>query len=115
MKNRLLQIIIIIIGVILIIKLWGDIRRLLEASNQIKLAQQKVEDLEKEKNELEEKKKYYQSEEFIEEEARNKLNMAKPGETIVILPQNLDDLMDQGKEETSPAIPNWKRWLKLFF
>lgn len=115
MKNRVLQIIIISIGIILIVKLWGDIRRLLGSSNQVKLVQQGVEELEKENRQLQEKKKYYQSEEFIEEEARNKLNMAKPGETIVILPQNFEDLINKDKNESSSALPNWKKWLELFF
>jgi cell division protein FtsB len=115
MKKRLFQLISIIIGIGLIIKLSGDILRLLKAGQQVKLAEKRVLELEKEKEKLFEKRQYYQSPEFIEEEARNKLNMARPGETIVILPPNLEEILGKQKQDSSPSLPNWKRWWKLFF
>jgi cell division protein FtsB len=115
MKKRLFQAIFIIGGVGLIIKLSGDILRSLKAGQQVKLAEERVFKLEKEKEKLSEKRQYYQSQDFLEEEARNKLNMAKPGETIVILPPNLEEILGKQKQNSSPEIPNWKRWWKLFF
>lgn len=50
------------------------------------------------------------SPEFIENEARNKLFLVKPGEQGVIIPQNLEI-----KEESSlVAEPNWQKWINLF-
>ena len=77
--------------------------------------EEKVLRLEEKKKELSEKYQYYQTPEFIEEEARNKLNMAKPGETIVILPPNLEELLSRSKTQAEPLIPNWKKWWNLFF
>lgn len=114
-RKRIIQVVIIIIGLILIIKLLGDIFRLLKAGEQVRLAGEKVYQLEKEKKELQGKHQYYQSEEFIEEEARNKLNMARPGETIVILPSNLGELVGKSRPSPSGNIPNWQKWLKLFW
>jgi cell division protein FtsB len=51
------------------------------------------------------------SSEEIEKTIRNKLNLAKPNEVVVILPH----------PTSVPAIisptpaPNWKQWLNLFF
>ncbi|MGB9706966.1 MAG: FtsB family cell division protein [Microgenomates group bacterium] len=115
MKKRLVQTIFIIIGVALIIKLSGDILRLLKAGDQVRLAEKRVLELERKKEKLSEERQYYQSKEFIEEEARNKLNMAKPGETIVILPPNIGNLVSRPQPELNPQLPNWKKWWKLFF
>ena len=115
MRKRLFQAISIVIGVGLIIKLSGDILRLLKAGQKVKLAEERVFELEKEKEKLSEKRQYYQSQDFVEEEARNKLNMAKPGETIVILPPNLEEILGKQKQSSSPFLPNWKKWWKLFF
>jgi len=119
LKNKLAQGLITIVGVLLIVSLIRGIRRLLRASGEIKLAEEKVQELEKENQQLVEKKKYYQSPEFIEEQARDKLNMAKPGETIVILPPNLEEILGKTKKETPAQSAswrtNWQRWWKLFF
>ncbi len=114
-KNRTVQTIIIVGGIFLIFNLFRDILRLIRASEQIKLAEKKVEELEKETEELRHKREYYKSKDFIEEQARNKLNMAKPGEIIVILPPNIEEVLGQGKEFSPPQLPNWKKWWQLFF
>lgn len=114
MRKTGLQIAIIFVGIILIIKLCGDILRLRRAADQIEIAEKRVEQLEDEKRELLKKKEYYQSEEFIEQEARNKLNMARPGETIVVLPQTGGKSSEFGEKKTE-ELQNWQKWWKLFF
>ena len=117
MRRKVITFIILIIGVSLIVNLSRDVARLLGAGEQVGKAQRKVEELEKEHQELVMKEEYFQSPEFIEEEARNKLSMAREEETIVILPPNVEDLVGFLEEETNEEeqLPNWKRWWKLFF
>ena len=114
-NNRIIKIIIVIIGIGLIISLSRNIYRLLQAGNQVKLTEQNLEELEKEHQELQEQRDYYQSEEFIEEEARNKLNMSKPGETVVILPPNISGSSGETASSEISEIPNWRKWFNLFF
>jgi cell division protein FtsB len=114
MRNSLVKLAVVIIGIGLIVSLSRNIYRLLKAGDQVKLAQEKLEKLEKENQELLEKKKYYESEEFIEQEARNRLNLGKPGETVVILPPNVGQT-ETNLPEKPPELPNWQKWLKLFF
>lgn len=117
MKKRLVSLVILILGIGLIINLSRDILRLLRAGDQIRLAETRIEELEREREELGELREYYQSEEFIEEEARNKLNMAREGETVVILPPNVRELVGRKGSEVSQQeqLPNWKKWWELFF
>lgn len=71
-------------------------------------------DLEKAKKENERLKRqlvFVQGREFIENEARNKLFMVKPGESGVIIPT---DLIQKKEEKKKPEAPNWQKWINLF-
>jgi hypothetical protein len=74
--------------------------------------------LEKEQTEL--KNEYSDSftQSFIEKEARNKLGLVKPGETIVYLDKDASASAKQEKlekEEKMVEIPPFQQWLRLFF
>ncbi len=114
-EKRFIQTVIVVIGIGLIISLSRNIYRLLKADDQIELAQEHLEELEREHQELVQKREYYQSEEFVEKEARNKLNMSKPDEIVVILPPNLGQTEERKEFNSTVKTPNWQRWLKLFF
>jgi len=114
LKHKWVQILIIIVGVGLIVSLSRDILRLLKSAQQLKLAQQRMEQFEKESENLAKKKEYYQSGAFVEEEARNKLNMAKEGEAIVILPPNIKEVLGEKESFNVKPLPNWRQWLNLF-
>ena len=53
------------------------------------------------------------SSEFIEKEARDKLFLVKPKEQKVLLPQDLSLQTEDKKNQNQ--IPNWRKWLELFF
>ena len=56
---------------------------------------------------------YAQTQQFVDEEARNKLFMTKPGEQQVFISP---DLLSNGKQtRVQKQIPNWQQWLKLFY
>lgn len=114
LQHKWVQILIILVGISLIVNLSRDILRLLRSADELRLAAQKVEKLQKESEGLAQKKEYYQSESFIEEEARNKLNMAKVGETVVILPPNLEEVIGKKENQLTKPLSNWYQWLNLF-
>lgn len=61
---------------------------------------------------LKERLKYVQTDDFVEEEARNKLNLARENEYIVVVPE-----AHSKKNPSQNAVnydPNWKKWLDLF-
>jgi len=69
-------------------------------------------ELQKRESELQKKLEFAGSPEFIEAEARTKLNMARPGETIILMNQEKGNLE---KEENTTNIANWKIWWRLFY
>ncbi|MCL5113916.1 MAG: septum formation initiator family protein [Patescibacteria group bacterium] len=107
-------IIIIIISIFIINSLARSIYDLWKKQDLIVRAKQ---DLDKEKEENQKLKSQLSvvgNEQFIEEEARNKLFLAKPGEQEVIIPQELLDANKSAKQNKDNA-PNWKKWWSLFF
>ena len=72
---------------------------------------QLVQEEQKSKN-LQAQYKYSQTQQFIEEQAHDKLFLEKPGEQEVLFSQAPEGL-DASKK--SANIPNWQQWLNLFF
>ena len=114
LNKKPIRILIIIIGIALIVSLSRSILKMFKAKDELRLAEQKIEELKKEAASLTEKKEFYQSEEFIEQEARNKLNMVKEGETVVVLPPNLKEILGEKENQPQVSLPNWRQWLNLF-
>jgi len=54
---------------------------------------------------------YVQTSKFVEEEARNKLFLVKPGEQQVLIPNKASE---SSKIQTKQS-PNWQQWFNLFF
>ncbi len=53
---------------------------------------------------------------FIEQQARDKLGLVKPGETIVIISEDkIRQILGASASAVTVRLPNWQGWLKLFF
>ena len=113
MKKTLCQLAILGFGFYLEIALSRELFSLVKKGERTKQMEQKATELETKKKELTERLEYVKSEEFVEKEAREKLNMAKEDEVIVVLPEKLE-LRGQ-ESEIDEDLPNWRQWLRLFF
>ena len=120
MKRRLYQLAIIIIGLFII---YGSSRNILELWQQkqrVWKIQKEVKDLEIKETELKKKLEYYNSDEYVEKIAREKLLLQKAGETVILLPQgeNQDqssNMKSQVEEENKPTEPSiWQKLIELF-
>jgi len=118
--NKISAFFVLLISFILIINLGRDIWRLIKAEERLIQAEEKLEQVKQDNKELEEVKEHYQSDAFLEKQIRNKLQMAKPGEKIIILPEAITQeeissfsgqLVD-AQERREAA--NWEKWLGLF-
>lgn len=117
MKNRLVTAILLLFGLYLIVSFSRDILDLYQKSKEIGKEQLKLEELQIKNEELKKQLEYVKSAEFLEKETREKLGLAKEGEAVVILPENVEELIsgNQSQISANQQIPNWKKWWRLFF
>jgi len=110
--KKILYIATVIILLVLINNLVHSIYDLWHKQDLLTSSEKRLE-LDKEKNvKLKAELSYVQSQAFIEEQARDKLFMSKPGEQDVLIPQNL---IQPDKVASKPDTrPNWQKWMDLF-
>ncbi|MEK7164316.1 MAG: septum formation initiator family protein [Patescibacteria group bacterium] len=94
---------------------------------EISHLENEINKLEKDKNDLNDLLSYVQTDAFVEQEAREKLNLAKAGESLVLLPES--DATPEGEAQTeNSATPlaaanqdasakksNLAKWWQYFF
>jgi len=81
----------------------------------VTLAQKELERQKQENQKLKSQLSYVQSQEFIEEQARNKLFLIKPGEQEVLISEDLIKGASTPSARTKKDDPNWRKWWSLFF
>lgn len=89
------------------LSLFSDIRRNYKFGK-------KINDFKKENEELFRIKETFNSQEFLEDEARRKLNMVKEGESVIIVAESNEPFLNELKVQTK-TMSNLKLWLKYFF
>ncbi|PIZ99750.1 MAG: hypothetical protein COX77_00730 [Candidatus Komeilibacteria bacterium CG_4_10_14_0_2_um_filter_37_10] len=129
MKNNLFyklfnsKVIIYLLAIIIILFIAvaiKDIYRQRDLRGNLKNINQQLADLAQEKNDLANLLNYVQSNDFVEEEARTKLNMRKPGEKVIIISNTaqVKELLPTPLTVIDPSEQdgkNWQRWLDYFF
>lgn len=110
-----------LVYIIIVISLWISVYssylKLKKSTDVIKKEQEKVEALKTEGKNLDEELTKVQSGDYIEQQLRDKLQLAKEGEIVIILPdpEVVKKFAPQiEKEEEVILDPNWKKWIKLF-
>lgn len=107
---------IILLGALIGYKLLIQITEALKSGERLSAQAEAVYKLEIKNKELKNKLKQIQSPEFIEEQARNKLGLSKPGETIFIIPeQKIREILGASASANLIRLPNWLGWWKVFF
>lgn len=102
---------LLIVGYNLIIQ----IKEAMKSGERLSESADVVYKLEAKNKALKEKLAQVQSQAFIEEEVRNKLGLAKKGETIVVIPEDKLKLVLGTSASAQIRLPNWLGWLKVFF
>lgn len=116
MKKKALIAIIILTSVFIAYNLLNQIFNALKSEERLSDAAQSLYNLEVKNKQLKQKLEEISSKEFIEEQARNKLNLGRKGETVVIIPdQKLKQVMGASNSAQEVRLPNWLGWLRLFW
>lgn len=116
----------VLLVIVCIFFLAGLIRifiKVSEGKKRLETVKDEVAQIIKQKEDLEKEVENRQSPFYLEREARNRLNLVKPGERIVILPNRVKpDGTTEGsvssggaKEANKPSEPNWVKWKRLLF
>lgn len=105
--------VIVIIG----ISLTKEIIRKIEVNRQIATLEQEIQSIEDQNAELSELVQYFNSSSFQEKEARSKLGLQGEGESVVIVPQELDVQATAEADQTATALneSNVSKWKRYFF
>ena len=113
-----LNYILLFLAFLFIVSLIRNILRINQANKEILEAEERVDEAIAENNELKAKVEKLRSSEFQEAQLRDKLDLAKEGEIVVVLPDEeiLRKLAPKRiEEENILPDPTWRRWLKLFY
>lgn len=100
------------VGLYLIISLTSSIVNLWKRQEEVTIARNELEKLQKENKDLKTQFAYTQGREFVERQAREKLGLVLEGEKQVIIDEGLLKATESAK--LKDQRPNWLRWWELF-
>ena len=114
-RNPLFRFILAIISLMVCVGLLRSIVSHLRRNDVVEEHRQSLVKEEERNRELKDRLKEATSPAFIEKQAREKLGLAKPGDTIVLM--NTGAVVDAKSKHEAAAVgtSNWKRWWQLFF
>ena len=106
----------ILIVIVIAYNLISQIADALKSGERLSKEAEEVYQLEGKNRQLKKKLSEIKSPLFIEEQARNKLNLGKKGETVVIIPEEkIKQVLGATPSAQVARLPNWLGWLKVFF
>jgi cell division protein FtsB len=99
---------------------WGQMERHKRITKEVEALEEKAKYIAEENQTLEERISYFSTREFREQEARQKLGLKKPDETVVAIKEEgrLETSESKDFKQTKPRennIPNYQKWWSLFF
>ena len=105
-----------LLGVVLLLIMIFTAKVLIEKyriDKEISKLQAQIEKIKKNNEQLTSLVKYYNSPSYQEQQAREKLNLKKDGESVVALPQQ--DTRDASQQVQDQKQSNFKQWFDYFF
>lgn len=108
--------VIILVVIVVIYSLFNQIIATLNVSGRLNKVADSLSKAEIKNRELKNRLSQIKSPQFVEEVARNKLGLAKPGETVVIIPdEKIKEILGASDSAKEARLPNWLGWLRVFF
>lgn len=111
---------IIVVGILVILifsfNIISQILSTLRSGDRLQQASDELYKLEVKNKELKKKLIQVKSPDFIETQARDKLGLARSGETVVVIPDGkLKQVLSASIKQEEIKLPNWMGWLKVFW
>lgn len=116
MRRKFYQLAVIVVSLLIINGLSRNFLELWKQKKRVERVEQDVAALEQKEVELKGELRYYQSDEYVEKIAREKLLLGKEGETVLLLPTEFPAQSLIIDNESLDIVPFWKKWMnKLGF
>ncbi|PIR96979.1 MAG: hypothetical protein COT91_03815 [Candidatus Doudnabacteria bacterium CG10_big_fil_rev_8_21_14_0_10_41_10] len=118
LKSKPFLFLLVVILVIFTYFFAREAKRQYRIAVEIHALEEEIGELETANRELSDLIAYFQTEGFQEKELRRKLNLQKPGEHTVVLPQSQVTQESNAGENLAVATneeKNWKKWWNYFF
>jgi len=116
--SSILATVLFVLAFFLSVSLFRNLLRVRQVNNSLSQSKVILSQLEQENAKLERQLESIKTDAYSEKEARDKLNLAKEGEIVLVLPEEdvLRSLSPRRREEKEHTLPdpNWKKWLNLF-
>ncbi len=112
-RFSLLKPLIWVIELIVIISLVGSIISIAKKKDVVGEQAAALKRIDAENARLKSQLSQAQSTVFVENEARDKLGLVKPGEVVVMIGRQVSTASDSLNPQT--ALPRWQQWWQLFF
>ena len=103
--------------IVSVFAIWWFGRPLAEMARRVEridVLRAEVEELAVQKEELAGQVAYYRSDTYVEQEARDRLNLSREGERVVIVPDTLMPVSEEVLGVMDEHRPPWKQWRDLF-
>ncbi|MCX6763514.1 MAG: septum formation initiator family protein [Candidatus Moranbacteria bacterium] len=119
--------IIFLIGVVALIyvsvSLSREFQKKRQIQEEIRKLQEEAQKISRENSAIQEKIAYLESHDYQEKEAKDKLNLQKPDEKVVVVRKSVseENRIPVSQEEIAetvpekPSIPNYQKWWNYFF
>lgn len=110
-RKKALRAIVVIVCLYLAVTAVQSMADLWRAGDKVTRREQELTQLLKERDDLLRQQREAQSPLFLERVARDELGMSRPGEKVVVIPQQL--LLQPVAPSGVVEGPVWKKWVKL--
>lgn len=116
---KLTGIVLILLFIGALLSVTRGIVRLISSGSRVGEARERLEEAKADQEELKAKLEELNSDYYREKQTRDQLGLARPGETVIVLPD--EELLRRlsprviEEENLEPPEPNWRKWAKLFF
>lgn len=112
---RVVHLVIAALLLAVVVSFGREVARRYAISRELSGLRAQAEELQKQKSQLSDMIDYFRSPLFQEQEARTKLGLAKPGESVVIVPLTDDNQTEKVQQEPQQTISNPLKWWLYFF
>lgn len=113
MKRKVIVGIWIVVCLVLITRSGANVYRLWKAGERVTEAEKKLALVKDENQRLTKELEQAQTDEYMDRLVREKLGYGKPGEVVVVIPQ---ELIENGELRIeNEEVPNWRKWRRLYF